>query len=495
VVAAALAAVACSESRQPLPQEVQFQFTSGTPECDYQATLRLVYFDRPDRNTVKARIRDMKAAGHDGDVEQETAIGFEVIADWIEPEAPIEDETRRQQASDLINALLACMTLVDAGPDSIVGTSDDIAAYPGPNGVPGGGDDIPVAPATAIDFTPALSDTGAIGVRGGLSDPATEPVVSALCTFVLGTPCPDKTWGIEPANDPNATPPTDFDWGDVTGGQSVLFYGARTDDVPGGGEARVTEAFDWEKVPDIHFVDADVRVARCWADAPLDGPERVEEIEQAFVRVLPVSEPTFCAVNVGSASFESGLLGMLKSWTRTASGGLLFPQPLHASASPGRCCGGSCPDFTPFVVVDAGNVNLEFLNGSEAVDDATVGQELTPVTILAQGNNDTPLPEVMITLSAEVNQGSWVKLSCADLGDCANLGIYPIDTDGDDEDDSVFMITDEDCTAISGCTPDGTVTFEGLTLNKPGGYRLVARANLLGYPLAVITTNAFHVGQ
>jgi hypothetical protein len=464
-----MALAACSESSQPLPQEVQFQFTGGIPECDYQSIQRQVYFDRPERNTVKDTVRAMKAAANDGDVATATEIGFDVIAGWIVPGAPIEDETQRERMSDLINSLLACMTLVDAGPDGIIGTSDDIAAYPGPDGETGTSDDIPVAPAAAIDFTHSLSDSGAIGVRGGLLDPAEEPVVSALCTFVLGTPCPDGTWGIEPANSAS----TGFVWGDVTGDQSVLFYGAKTDDVPGGGEAQVTEAFDWEKVPDIAFVDADVRVARC---KPEVFAERVQEIEPAVVRVLPVSEPTFCAF---TAPTESGLFGMLKSWTRTASGGLLFPQRLHASASPGRCCGGSCPDFTPFVVVNAGNVNLTFESqpADAVIDESGLAQIFDangePVTVSAKGNNGTPLPEVVITLSIEVNQSSWAELS----GNTADT-------------------TDVDCTAASGCTPNGLAEFTDLYINKPGGYTLIASAVLLGYDnITPIRSDAFHVKQ
>jgi hypothetical protein len=58
-----MALAACSESSQPLPQEVQFQFTGGIPECDYQSIQRQVYFDRPER---KAKHGEGHRPRHEG---------------------------------------------------------------------------------------------------------------------------------------------------------------------------------------------------------------------------------------------------------------------------------------------------------------------------------------------------------------------------------------------------------------------------------------------
>jgi hypothetical protein len=44
--------------------------------------------------------------------------------------------------------------------------------------------------------------------------------------------------------------------------------------------------------------------------------------------------------------------------------------------------------------------------------------------------------------------------------------------------------------------PTGTVSFDDLTLNKSGGYRLVATATLFGFAApGTATSTAFHVGQ
>jgi hypothetical protein len=468
VVAAALAAVGCSDNGQPLPQEVQFQVTPlEAALCDLNTVKRdaRAYFARDDDRPVQELIRSMQHAETAAD---STDIGFDIIAYIVQVTEDGTQDGTPQMGSDLINGLLACMTFA-------AGTEPELP----------------------IDFTPAFSDTGAIGVRGSPADDLdvngdglnNDPVVSHQCDLddlANDEFCPVGTWGVEPANDLDADPPVTPEWAAVLGvGKRVLFYGARvTEGVPGGGEARLFDVFDWEKVPDIQFADADIRVARC---TPETGPERVQEIEPPFFRVLAVSEPTFCADLSSAPSLESGLLGILKNWTRTASGGLLFPQLLHASASPGRCCGGAPPDFTPFVIVDAGNVNLTFETQPQ---DAVIGPDGTasvhgpedlpdnpgtylPVIVSAKGNNGTPLPEVVITLTIEVNQSSKADLT-----------------------GNTVVTTDLDCTAASGCTPDGLARFTPLFLNKPGGYTLVATAVLPGYPnIAAITSEAFHITQ
>ena len=137
-------------------------------------------------------------------------------------------------------------------------------------------------------------------------------------------------------------------------------------------------------------------------------------------------------------------------------------------------------------MVNAGNVNLTFETQPQ---DAVIGPDgtaLVPVVVSAKGNGGTPLPEVKITLTVAVNEGSKVELN----------GTYPVgDLDGDGWNDGVYQITDEGCSSTAACEPEGLAIFEDLTLNKPGGYTLVATAELFGYPLAVIYSDAFHIKQ
>jgi hypothetical protein len=427
----ALGLAACSETNQPLPQEVDFQFTNG-PACDYRPVKKdaRAYFPKSLDRTVQDMIRSMQQAGTDSEA---TGIGFDIIALVAQVTRDGLQDGSFEDASDLTNGLLACMTFATG-----------------------------FEPADPIDFTGAL-DLGAYEVRGGLGDPV-YPVVSHLCDDPSGI-CPEGTWGVEPADG-------DDSWGDVTGGQRYLVYGAIAP-APGGGETQLTETFDWNTVPLLPltgFVE-DVRVARCTPEDE-DGAERVQRGSGVPI-ILPFSEPTFCANFTTAANFGSGLLGTLKQWTHTA-GSLLMPRPLFASASPGRCCGGTAGGFTPFVVVTAGNVNLTFEDGPfDAVIDPNTGvATLQPVEVSAKGDQGTPLPEVIITLTVELNQGSWVE-----LGGTSTL------------------TTDPDCTSTAACIPTGTVTYDDLTLNKPGGYRLVATASLFGYDLAVVTSDAFHITQ
>jgi hypothetical protein len=428
---AAVALVACSDNGQPLPQEVSFQFTNG-PACDYRPVKKdaRAYFPKSLDRTVQDMIRDMQQAET---AAAATDFGFDIIALVAQVAREGTQGGTLEDGSNLTNGLLACMTF-DAG----------------------------FEPADPIDFTSAL-DLGAYEVRGGAND-ADEPVVSHLCDYVEGVDCPEGTWGVEPADDGHT-------WATVTGGDRYLVYGAQTAS-PGGGEAQLTEAFDWNTVPLLtNGFDEDVRVARC---TPEDegGKERVQRGAGTPI-ILPFSQPSFCE-DFESLGFGSGLLGTLKQWTHTATS-LLMPRPLHASAvAPGRCCGGTAGGFTPFVVVTGGNVNLTF---EIQPLDATIPEggeyaTLNDVVVSAKADNGTPLPEVTITLTVALNQGSWVELG------------------GDTE-----QTTDEDCTSTSACIPTGTVTFSGLTLNKPGGYRLVATAALFGYDLAVATSDAFHIGQ
>ena len=94
--------------------------------------------------------------------------------------------------------------------------------------------------------------------------------------------------------------------------------------------------------------------------------------------------------------------------------------------------------------------------------DAKAGQPISfppGVQVRARGDDGTPLPEVSVTISVQGNQGSFT---------------------------------------ISGTTTrvtgnDGIATFPDLSLDKPGGYVLLATSTLTGYAAAQVTSGMFHI--
>jgi hypothetical protein len=301
------------------------------------------------------------------------------------------------------------------------------------------------APATAIDFTTALGPTGAFDVRGGPDDPLTAPVVSA-----------DGNWGVEPV--------FGDDWPTVTGGDRILIVGEPTTNGLGG-ENEVTFAFDFTKIPSISLAE-DVVVSSCLVD---DDQFRVQRETQ----MLPDADPSFCPLPLAGQSGDVfGPLALAERLVR-----FMTPAPLYADAAMvgkgGK--GGTADGFSRFVVVDAGAINLQFLDDpADVVIDPNTGvADLTDLRVIAFGNNGTPLPEVDITIDWTVNNGTNVV-----LGGTTTLRTDPI------------------CSSIDACVPTGTVNFDDLTLNKAGGYRLVATATLFGFQApGTATSTAFHVGQ
>ncbi len=427
-IAVALVAAGCDQSPQQPNAAPQFQFQDGSVVCNYnQGVHRAIrsFYNQPDEREVRDLARDMESAT---DPAVANDVGFDII---VRTQAAIGTPAQQgdlEDASNLINQLLACMTFAASE-----------------------------APVTAIDFTTNLGPTGAFGVVGGPNDPVSAPVVSA-----------DGNWGVEPVEG--------SDWQTVTGGERILIVGEPTSNGLGG-ENEVTFAFDFTDIPNIVFSE-DVVVSSCLVE---NDQYRVQRETQ----ILPDADPSFCPLPAAAQSIDSrfGPLALAMKLVR-----LVRPSPLYADAAlvgkGGK--GGTASGFTRFVVVDAGAINLVFLDDPADVSiDPNTGEALLsacpatdaaypcPIRVFAFGNNGTPLPEVDITVDWSVNNGSNVM-----LGGTTTLRTDPI------------------CSSTDACVPTGTVAYDDVTLNKPGGYRLVATATLFGFAApGTASSTAFHVGQ
>jgi hypothetical protein len=427
VAAVSLLAAACSDTPQQPETAAQFQFQDGSVVCDYNQGAQRAsrdFFNQPAQNEVRAIIQDMSNATDPAVLND---LGFQVLVRVRDAIGTSLQQGSLLQGSNLINEILACMSFDPAE-----------------------------APATAIDFTAALGPAGAFDFRGGAGDPLTAPVVSA-----------DGNWGVEPV--------LGADWPTVTGGERILIHGAPTANGLGG-ENEVTFAFDFKDLPNIDFFE-DVVVSTCLVQ---NDRYRVQRETQ----ILPVADPSFCPQPSLTRSIGgSGPLALARRLVR-----LVTPAPLYADAAVvGKGgTGGTAGGFTRFVAVDAGAINLEFLDSPVDVTiDPLTGEALLsscPATdpgypcairVYAYGNNGTPLPEVDITVDWNVNNGTNVTLG-----------------------GTTTLRTDPQCSSVDSCLPTGTVSYDDLTLNKPGGYVLVATASLFGFSApGTATSTAFHVGQ
>ena len=291
--------------------------------------------------------------------------------------------------------------------------------------------------ALPISFVVALGPAGLDGVRGG--DPATDqaPIFSHDCQF-----------GVQPPAE---------GWTAAMGGPH-LFYGGPTAEFRT--ERQVGEAFDISAIPVITaFSVGPVVATRTSADVVPRG--RIEQFHGAAA-ILPRANPDFLFFSCPFLAFGDSprsplaLIGRLAG----ASLNLLAPEPLFAAATVFHAgAGGTLRGFSSFGGVDAGAVHLDFLT---APRDAKAGQLISfppGVQVRARGDGGTPLPEVSVTISVQGNQGSFTLSGTT--------------------------------TRVTG--NDGIATFPDLSLDKPGGYVLLATSTLTGYAAAQVSSGMFHI--
>ena len=109
--------------------------------------------------------------------------------------------------------------------------------------------------------------------------------------------------------------------------------------------------------------------------------------------------------------------------------------------------GGNASDFSDFTPL---NADAEATLEIAMVADAVVGETIGPIYVTARTANGTPLERVQIVITPKDNNGSW------------SVDYLPGGTDSCGTD---CRYTEEE---------GGTAVFEGLTLDKTGGYRICA---------------------
>lgn len=170
-------------------------------------------------------------------------------------------------------------------------------------------------------------------------------------------------------------------------------------------------------------------------------------VEAGVVALCPVSNPQNYAIDQLRVTKLSHILpvaaGFLDCSTISASAARTSPSGLSfalAVASGG--VGGTVRNFSPHEVVFPGSVNLSFVAqpANAASGDLLTGKDGNALAVKATAANGTPWEGVRIQLEALKNNGSFVAV-CNNIAD-----------------------TDE----------GGIATFSSATLNKAGGYRIVA---------------------
>ena len=293
------------------------------------------------------------------------------------------------------------------------------------------------APFEAVDFTAALDDVGgggALCVRGGPND---DP--SACVTF-------NGFSGLSP--NANSSFTTWF-------GDRRLVYAAPlniflSNEVVVGGE------YEWSTVPHAALDNTNGKgvVGMCVPNpvtAPVNRVQHREQVVGSTPTILLLADPFFLDSFLPCDDFAaldrtstSPLFQFARNVFDWAS-----PRPLFASAlKVGGGTGGSLGDLSKFAVVNAQAVNLAF--ATQPVD-GFLNQPLDDIVVRAFGNGNTPFIDLGVTIQINVNNSINATLSGPS---CTVVGQIGTCTDTTDV--------------------NGEVTFTGLTIDKTGGYRLLA---------------------
>ena len=145
---------------------------------------------------------------------------------------------------------------------------------------------------------------------------------------------------------------------------------------------------------------------------------------------------------------------------------IMLPQPLFAAVAGTGGIGGLAGSFSPFEVVYPGEVQFGFVSepAEAQLNSEILGNDGQPIAVRAGGAGGTPWQGVEVRIEARINNGATVVVSC-------NLAT----TDA-----------------------SGIARFPNLSINKPGGYFLVAStlsagdADVETYS-AVLSSSRFHV--
>jgi hypothetical protein len=251
------------------------------------------------------------------------------------------------------------------------------------------------------------------------------------------------------------------------GGQGLVYAGTLASP-PAFAETALAGPFRWGLVfdnnqtdgPDPSIDDA-ITVALCAANALADNQRvgRQHASQQAVSEsVLQFATVDWLTCPPAAAAAPTASSAAFAAWTREALAALL-PRPLHAQGDCPECRGGGqASDFSDFAIVDPGT-SIVLAYTTQPVD----GFTNTPIAVVvcAETAKGTPLENVGITLTIAGNEGTNVVLT------------------GGTE-----TVTDE-----SGCA-----AFS-ISINKPGGYRLDATTDFVGFAVTTLTSNLFNLQQ
>ena len=317
-----------------------------------------------------------------------------------------------------------------------------------------------------IDFSGALGANGGFEVRGGsLTDDAAAVSV-------------DGAWGLEPPLELTGADPVRLTWDQITTmsvrfspasnpvNKRLLAYGApaaNPTDPDYSTEALVSNIFDWSTIPTATFSPGAV-VGTCLTDNLAQQYLIQHHAADDNGEIIPSATPSFCQSALTSG--RNGSFSALALARRVLH--FFRPEPLMAVAVGTRPPGGSVGALSPNAAVNPGTISLLFQG---TVADGRTNQVLKftdnlPVSVKVTPAGSTKMDGVRVLLIATSNLGATVVASGNEVA-----------------------------------TQDGVATFTNLTINKAGGYRLIATIAGFGqngnggFQFSNITSNGFNLKQ
>ncbi len=284
----------------------------------------------------------------------------------------------------------------------------------------------------ADDIRFALEERGTLAVRGGPHD-ITDDVVSRDAEDPGDDLNAPGVWGLRPSST----------WADVLGERALIYGYPKTIGAACDHDAQdcpaANEEYDWETLPDVDGFGSQMIVGVCVA---VDD-ELVLDLEFLRMRRNTTAleqtsgfDACLAFLPVEQASVPERVLEFLSPMPRRLVAGGKKTGP-----------GGNASDFSDFTPLNA--TEFAYLEISE-IADGFVDETLGPIFVTARTANGTPLERVQVVIAPENNNGSWTAT------------YVPGGTDSCGED---CRYTEEE---------GGTAVFEGVQLDKTGGYRICA---------------------